>query len=118
MVGEKRKRLAWFHRFQPESHPAEFRRHRVEIYAVEAGADHVAESGAIGLRARLCVAGANGGQSLRHPVRRPNQKVPAADGGIDHLQSQNHLLRFRSLLARQPFIQQRLKGRVKADLHK
>ena len=43
--------------------------------------------------------------------------MPAADRCVDDLQSQNSLLCSRAFLAREAFIQQRLKGRVEADLH-
>ena len=117
VVVEERKRLARLHRFKPEVHAAELRRHRIQIDAVEAVADAVAKGRAIGLRARLHVARAHGRQPLGQAMRGANQKMPAAHRRVADLECEQGLLRVGAPFAGEAVGEERLEGRVEAHLH-
>ena len=117
MVVEEGERLARLHRLEPEVHAAELGRHGVQIDAVEAVADAVAESGAVGLRAGLGVAGADRREPLGEAMGGANEKVAAAHGRVAHLEGEDGLLGVRAALAGEAFGEERLEGGVEADLH-
>jgi hypothetical protein len=81
VVLEERQGLAGFEGFEPEVDFAEFDGHGVDVDAVEAAPDDVAEGLADGLRGGF-VAGADGGEAAGHPVGGGDQEVVAAAGGV------------------------------------
>ena len=79
---EEGERPAGLERLQPELDLAELDRHRVDVDAVEAAGDDVAQRVPGRLGRGLLVAGAHGGEALRDPVGGGDEEVAGAAGGI------------------------------------
>ena len=86
VVIEEGERLAGFQGFQPQAHPAQLDGHGVDVHAVEAAADDVAEGGAGGLGAGFLLAGAGRGHAPRQAMGGGDQEVAGADGRVADLE--------------------------------
>ena len=86
VVVQKVERLAGVVGFQPERDLAEFDGERVQVHAVDAGADHVADRGAKGRGRWLLLAGANDGELGGDAPRGGEQDVARAAGDIGDAQ--------------------------------
>ena len=89
---EEGERLAGLEGLHPEADLAELDRHRVDVDAVEAAGDDVAERGSRRLGGGLVVAGADGGEALGDAVGGGDEEVARAAGGIDDLEVEERLL--------------------------
>ena len=85
-------RLARLEGLEPEADLAQLDGHRVDVDAVEAAADDVAQRGSDGRRRGLLVAGADGGQALGDPVGGGDEEVAGAARRVDDRQREDRLL--------------------------
>ena len=86
VVVKEVERFAGAVRFQPERHFAQFHRQRIEVHAVDAGADHIAHRRAERRRRRLILPRPHAGQRRGNPPRRCQQNVAGAAGDIGDAQ--------------------------------
>ncbi len=84
---QKGERLAGFERLHPERNLAQFDRHRIDVYAINAMPDHITKRRANRFRRRLTISGARGCRMLREPMRGCNQKVTRTAGRVYDFQS-------------------------------
>src|SRR6266851_1124122 len=109
MCIQERKRLAGFDGLHPEIDLAKFYRHGIDIYAIDAVTDHVAQGSAAVFRSWFLIAGAHGSQSLGDAVGSGDQEMSAAAGRVADFEVENGLLGVR---LRTGFCQDGLKGRI------
>ena len=82
------------HRFDPQGDFAEFDRHRVEVDAVEASRDDVADGFANEVGRGMFVPGSDGGETFSESSRGADEEVPAAAGGVADLQIEDGVRAF------------------------
>src|SRR5260370_31818788 len=92
---QERQWLARFDSFHPEVDLAEFHGHGVDIHAVDAVTDYIAQGGAAGLRSRFLVAGTHSGKAFGDAVGGCDQEVSTAAGWVADFKMKDSLLRVR-----------------------
>ena len=92
MVVEEGEWLAGFHGFEPKGKLAQLDRHWVDVHAVDAAANDIAQSVAQGGGRRFVFAGADGGEASGDAVGGSDQEVPGAAGFVADLESKHGLL--------------------------
>ena len=120
VVVEEGERLAGFQRFEPQAHAAQLGGHRVDVHAVEAAADHVAQGVLVEERRGFALAlrqRAHAGQVPGQPVRRADEEVAGADGRVADLEGEDGLLGLGAGLALDRLLHHRVEGGVEQALH-
>ncbi len=99
MVVEKGERFAGFEGFEPESDFAQLDGHGVDVHAVKAVADDIAQGGAVNGGAGFFLAAAHAGEMPRNAVAGANDEVARASGHVANFEAQQRgflfLRRFR-----------------------
>ena len=117
VVVEEGERFAGFEGFKPEAHAAKLGGHGVNVHAVKAAADNVAEGGTGGLGAWFLLAGPGGGHTPGKAVGRADEKVAGADGRVADFQLQERLRSGGAFLSLDGFGDDRLQGGIEQALH-
>ena len=97
VVVEEVERLAGIVGFEPEGNLAEFDRQRVQVHAVDAGADHVAQRGAVSRGRGLLLAGADDGKLRGDAPCGGQQDVARAAGDVGDAQVEERRFGFGGL---------------------
>ena len=120
VVIEERERLARLERFEPQAHAAQLRGHRVDVDAIQAAADDVAQCVLVEQRRRLALAlrcCPDAREVPGQPVRRANQEVTGTDGRVAHLQREDRLLSLGTALALDRLLDDGVERGVEQALH-
>ena len=120
VVVEEGERLPGLEGFEPEVHAAELGRHGVDVHAVEAPADDVAEGVLVEERRRLALARrvrANPGKVPGEAMCRADEEVAGADGRVADLEVEDRPLGLLAGLAPERRLHHRVERGVEQALH-
>ena len=103
VVVEKGERFAGFEGFEPEGDFAQLDGHGIDVHAIKAVADDVAQGGLIDARTRFFLAAAHAGEMPRDAVAGANDEVAGAGGHVANFEAQQRgFLFLRRLRLGQP----------------
>ena len=106
--------------FEPEVHAAELGRHGVDVHAVEAAADDVAQGVLVKERRRLALARrvrADPGEVPGKSMCRADEEVTGADGGVADLEVEDRPLGLLARLAPERCLHHRVERGVEQTLN-